>query len=107
MKKLFVILLLACGLSASAQTKKQRPCMPSEGYWVVESNVKTPKESTVYFYTSNHDMIYKESISGKRINIKRKKTVLHLNAVLMQSLTAWNNKQPFKDEEARLVKAGF
>src|SRR3712207_2690807 len=97
MKKIFFLLSMLAALSSFSQEKKQRPCMPDAGYWVVESNVKTPKESVVYFYTRGNDLIYKETISGKRINIKRKKTVRSLNAVLMQSLTAWEqNRLPLQ-----------
>ena len=81
--------------------------MPSEGYWVVETNINTPRESIVYFYTSNQEMIYKEAVSGKRINIKRKKTVNRLNAVLMQSITARNNRQPLKEGQGLLVQSGL
>ncbi len=94
MKKTFLLLLLFSTMAASAQTKKQP--MPAEGFWVIENNVKSPKESTVFFYNQDQTLIYKESISGKKLNVNRKKIVRRLNNALTQSLIAWNKEQVFR-----------
>lgn len=94
MKKTFLLLLLFSTLATSAQDKK--PAMPSEGFWVIENNVKTPKQSTVFFYNQDQTLIYKETISGKRLNVNRKKVVRRLNNALTQSLIAWNKEQVFR-----------
>ena len=78
--------------------------MPSEGYWVVESNINTPKEAVIYFYTPGQELIHRQTVSGKRVNIKKKKTVEQLNAVLHQSLTAWNNSRQIKEGELLTTK---
>ncbi len=86
MKKVLLLLLVLIAVTASAQNKKQKSYMPSEGFWVVESNVKTPKQSTIYFYNNAKVLIYKESLTGRRINIGHKRTVQKLNDVLIQSM---------------------
>ena len=101
MKKIFLLLLLVTALQAYSQKKEG---MPSEGFWVIENHVNAPKASTVYFYTSSHVLIYKETINGKRLNVNRKKTVRQLNSVLMQSLLAWNRDQVLR-QDLQLVRA--
>jgi hypothetical protein len=96
MKKIFCFLLLALCISFYADAQK-RPVMPAEGYWVVETNIAQPKRSTVYFYTNDHMMFYKEEVSGKKINIKRKKIALKLNRVFQEALIAWNRGQVVKE----------
>ena len=68
--------------------------MPADGYWVIENNVKTPRQSVLYCYTNDHILVYKESISGKKLNVNRPKIVRQLNAALNQALIAWKNNQP-------------
>ena len=85
-------MVLLSGMVASAQQEK-RPCMSDEGYWVIEGNRKTPKVCLVNFYTNNGILVYKEAVTGRRINIRRKKTVLQLNEALARSIAAFHNKQ--------------
>lgn len=59
-----------------------------KGYWVVESNKKTPKDATVYFYTNDHQMVYKEEVKGRKLKLNRNKTLLHLKAVLEEAITS-------------------
>jgi hypothetical protein len=87
-----LVLLFAFTTPALAQSKK--PCMPPDGYWVIESNVKTPKQSVVYCYNNDNILVYKEQITGRKLNVNRPKIVRQLNAALNQALVAWKNNQP-------------
>jgi hypothetical protein len=69
----------------------KKSCMPGEGYWVVESNIKTPKTATVWFYTPENILVDKKSFEGKKLKVTKPKTVKQLNAVLHQCIIAWNN----------------
>jgi hypothetical protein len=102
MKKILFLLMVMVSFSAQGQKRKQA-YMPEEGYWVVESNTSSLKKSTVYFYTSDDILIYKENVEGKKINIRKKKTVFQLNQVLRQSIIAWNREQVVR-ENNMLVK---
>ena len=92
MKKTLTFLFFILSLAAAAQ-KKSKPCMPADGFWVVESNVNDPRSSTVYFYSSSQVLVNQQEIQGKRVNIKRRKTAEKLNALLHQSLIAWRKKE--------------
>jgi hypothetical protein len=87
-KILTLALCLLCLTEGQAQAKKS--CMPREGYWVVESNVKTPKTATVWFYTPENILVYKQNFEGKKLKVTRAKTVKQLNAMLHECIVAWN-----------------
>jgi hypothetical protein len=88
-KYLTLALMLVFLHEGRAQGRKQT-CMPGEGYWVVESNVKTPRTATVWFYTPENILVFKQNFEGRKLKVKRPKTVRQLNAVLHQSIVAWN-----------------
>jgi hypothetical protein len=85
----FVFLLLQSA-KGFAQDRK-RPGMPEEGYWVIESNIKSPRQCTVYCYTNEHLLIYKEGFTGKKLNPAHPRVVRRMNALLHQAVLAWRN----------------
>ena len=103
MNKIFIWLMLLSGLTVSGQTVINEEQAPI-GFWVIENNIKTPRQSTVFFYNNDNILVYKETISGKRLNVKRKKVVRQLNGVLHQSLLAWHKEQVLR-QDLRLVQS--
>lgn len=85
---------LLLGTAAAQQTPDP------QGYWVVENNIKTPKESVIYFYTPDHQLMYKESFSGKKIRTSQPRVVKKLNAALQEVSLSWN-----KSKEQNALKA--
>jgi hypothetical protein len=76
----------------------------SSPYWVVVNNVKTPKASVVYFYNTDHQVMYKETIEGKRMNINRKKIHNRLNEALAEVATAWNKDWQKRENQYIVAK---
>jgi len=102
-----IIIITGADSSYSKCTKQKAKILhASEGFWVVESNVKTPKQSTIYFYNNAKVLIYKESLTGRRINIGHKRTVQKLNDVLIQSIAASQKEQMVKSN-TKLVRNKF
>ncbi|WP_138989794.1 hypothetical protein [Larkinella sp. C7] len=60
---------------------------PRQGFWVVESQPK--QNCIVFFYNDDNQLIYKENLAKKRLNLKQAKTRESLNAVLEQALQQW------------------
>lgn len=81
MKLLISTLIAMLSLTASAQEKKDTANFAN---WVVESNVKTPKNSIVKFYNANQELVYQEAVNGKKIKIERAKVREGLNQILKQ-----------------------
>jgi hypothetical protein len=59
-----------------------------KGFWVIESNVKTPRSSVVHFYNNNNKLISTVSVEGKRLNPERRKTLKNLKKALEQVVDA-------------------
>ena len=78
---------------AVAQQKRPVPGVSDNGYWVVESNVKTPKTNIIHFYTNNNELVYRETLEGVRLNTNRKKVRIKLQQVLEISLIAWQQNK--------------
>jgi hypothetical protein len=88
-------MLIAFSMNCAAQEEKifTPKWISPNGYWVVESNIKTPLNSIIYFYNNDNQVIYKEKLVGIRINIKKRKTLMGLRKILEASVAAWNTKQ--------------
>lgn len=113
MKKQLVIivctLILSCMSAAAFSQWKEshyRPDLPKwisdKGYWVVESNLKTPKSAIIYFYNNSNTLIYKEQVEGVKLDLDRRRVLKRLKNVLEQAVTAWE-KQPVVKENQMLV----
>jgi hypothetical protein len=111
MKIYLRILVIASLLGLVAFASKAQESLPGEistkpgwvsekGYWVVVSNVKTPKNAIVYFYNNDDVLIYQEKIEGVRLNLKKDATKMKLKKVLETAVWAWNAKQPVKESQS-------
>jgi len=105
---LFVtIFIMANAQENSAENAPTRPAwLPENGYWVVESNLKTPKHAIVYFYADDDTMIYKEELNAVKLNLKKEKTKMKLKKLLESALWAWEAKKPI-NETAKIVNFSF
>ena len=111
MKKAFTCLAIVTiiGLfsftSNAQQSKSAVPKWVSEkGYWVVENNINDPFNHIIRFYNNDDVLIYKETLSGVRLNTDKKKVKMKLKKVLETSALAWDqNKIP--EQEKHYVSA--
>ena len=94
------IAILLFAASTNAQTKEDRaPWASEKGYWVVESNARTPLQHSIRFYTNDNVLVYSENVEGIRMHPDRKKVKMKLKEVLEQSVSAWEqNKTETKDK---------
>ena len=106
-KHLFVTLILGVLVQATVLAQAGTPVSPEwvsdKGYWVVESNIHSPKQHIVYFYNNDGVLVYKEKIEGIRINPNKKTIRLQLKQVLEISVLAWEKKQQLKENEALVM----
>jgi len=59
-----------------------------KGYWIIESNIKTPDTSIIHFYNNNNIEVYSEKLQGITLNLKKRKTLMRLKKALETSLLA-------------------
>jgi hypothetical protein len=91
-------------ISSFAQSEKQETprWVSDKGYWVVENNVKDPFNHIIRFYTNGDVMIYKETLTGVRLNTNRTKVKMKLKKVLETSAIAWEQKKVSEEEKQYL-----
>ena len=92
MKKIKKALLLFATLFATLNTQSQVPekenltkpprWCSDKGFWVVQSNVKTPDQSLVRFYTVDGKIVYAERVNGVVLDCTKRKTLMKLKRVL-------------------------
>jgi hypothetical protein len=91
--------------SFAQQSKTAVPKWVSEkGYWVVENNINDPFHHIIRFYNNDDVLIYKETLSGVRLNTDKKKVKMKLKSVLETSAMAWDLKR-VPEEEKQYVSA--
>jgi hypothetical protein len=104
--------LLMLGTIAVAQeeptaTTPTAPRWVSEkGYWVVESNVNSPKQCTIRFYNNEHVLVYSEKVEGVVLKLEKTKVKMHLKKVLESSVIAWEAKRKASENEGWVINAG-
>jgi len=84
------------------ETEDQRTpkWISDKGYWVIESNIKTPQSSVIHFYNTDNTKIYSEKVEGVKLNIKKRKTLMQLKKALDESLMAWGkSKLPYENQQ--------
>jgi hypothetical protein len=95
---IFIILFFSLLSMAQAQAASKTPkWLSGKGIWVIESNIKTPKNATIYFYNNNRELIYKEVVTNKKINTERVSVRKKLESVLVQAVTAWEKEKTVKE----------
>ena len=110
MKKIISIaaVVAMCFISLTSFSQSQAPRWVSDkGYWVIESTITSPLEHVVRFYNNDDILLYKESLSGVRLDPKKRKVKMKLKKVLESSITAWQKKkvsEENKDYVAALLK---
>jgi len=108
-KHLFVTLLLGLLVQATLFAQNKSRTIPEwvsqKGWWVVESNIHTPKKHIVYFYNNDGVLVYKENIEGLRINPTKKATRMLLKQVLESAVLTWDKEHQLKENEALVVNS--
>lgn len=84
-------LFAAVALLAASVTFAQEPPPNTEsGFWVIESNVKSPKVQMVKFYNKKMELLYQEAITHRRLKIEKAKIRKALDTALHRVLVSNN-----------------
>lgn len=75
-----------------------------KGYWVVESNINSPRDHIIRFYNTENVLVYKETLAGIKMNAERIKVKMKLKKILESSVVAWEKRKQ-GSEEMSLVKS--
>lgn len=88
-----------------AQNKPRRvPEYASQkGWWMIESNIHSPKQHIVYFYNNEGVMVYKEKLTGVRLNPEKRRIKMQLKQVLETTVVAWEKEGMVKEDRSLVV----
>jgi hypothetical protein len=108
-----ILVLLFLSVSNSGFAQEEEQSMPQrtprwiseKGYWVVESNVKTPFHSIIHFYNNDNVLVYREKVDGVKINLNRTRTKMRLKKILDQSIVAWEKNRVVREDEQWVARA--
>lgn len=101
---LFALIIgLLMHVAALAQDRRTPSWVSDKGWWVVESNIHTPKRHIVYFYNNDGVLVYKEKIEGLRLNPAKQAIKIQLKQVLETSVLTWEKEHRPKENEALVV----
>lgn len=107
---LLATFVICCSVTASAQeetvTLKTPRFVSEKGYWVIESNIKKPKEVVVYFYNLENDLVYKEDLKNVNLNINRTRVKMRLKRALEQAI-ATHERGELAAKDDKIVAAIF
>ena len=82
-KWIFIAILAFFSTSSLAQDEK--PAIPKwhsdKGYWVIEGNINTPLEHTIRFFNNENVLLYRENLSGVKLNPARRAVKMKLKKV--------------------------
>ncbi len=92
MKKIVFALLTAYSIPA-AYSQDSPPAI-SQGNWVVESNINTPKSQVIKFYNSKSELIYEELVNGRKIRYQQGRIKKALNKTLEIALRNERKMEP-------------
>ena len=108
----FVVALALCSVCTVCYCQEEQnhiPAIPKwisdKGYWIIESNIKTPQNSIIHFYNNENALVYREKIEGVIINLEKRKVLMNLKKVLEQSVTAWEKGHVMKENVMLLTVA--
>ncbi|MGC4103178.1 hypothetical protein [Ferruginibacter sp.] len=104
--------ILSCSFAMAQEETtgvQPRPAkwLSDKGYWVIESNVKTPKSSVVHFYNPANQLLSSVKVEGKKLNPARRKTLKNLKKALEEAADANTlANTPAKQEELVAILNG-
>ena len=106
---LFILLASSSYTFGQEEAEPVRQRIPKwiseKGYWVVESNVKTPFNSIIHFYNNDNVVVYREKVDGVKINLHKNRTKMRLKKVLEQSIVAYESTNVIKENQQWVAKA--
>ena len=95
----------AFGQKENRNSSANNPSWVSDkGFWVIETNVKTPKRSVVHFYNNDRQLIYSEKVEGRKLKVKRKRTLVQLKNALDKVIYAWEKNGEVQEQALLAVK---
>ena len=103
MLALFIVAATASYAQEPEEATPKPKWVSDKGFWIIESNLKTPETAVIHFYNNEKVLVYSEKVEGVQLNIKKRKTLMSLKKALDESLVAYETTKLSK-QNVDLVK---
>jgi hypothetical protein len=83
------------------------PWASDKGYWVVQNNIQDPLNQVVRFYTNENVLIHTESLSGVKLNTRKRRMKMKLKKALEAAVSLYDqHRQPamIRDYVVKILK---
>jgi hypothetical protein len=91
--------LLSFYTFAQDETSTTARWVSDKGYWVIENNIKDPLQHTIWFYNNDNVLLYKELLTGVKLNPHKRKIKMKLKKVLESAVTAWEKNKNVEENK--------
>lgn len=99
----FVLIAIAMQQTAAQEARSALPKWVSEkGYWVVRSNINDRYSHSIWFYNNNNILVYRETVTGTRLNPNKRKVRMKLKRLLESAVLAAEKKSAFPEDQGLL-----
>ena len=78
--------LILCASYGQRDSSITAPWASDKGYWVVEGNIHTPLDHIIRFYNNANDLVYTETLSGVKLDIRKRRVKMKLKKALETAL---------------------
>jgi hypothetical protein len=98
-------LLIQTAVFAQDNKRVSPEWVSDKGWWMVEGNIHSPRQHTVYFYNNDGVLVYKEKLESIRLKPYKRATQMRLKKVLETSVQAWEQQHQTKENESLVVNS--
>jgi hypothetical protein len=110
MKTKWIITAIIGLLMQTAVFGQNKPIVSPEwvsekGWWMVESNIHSPKQHIVYFYNNDGVLVYKEKIEGMRLNPEKRSIKMRLKKALETAIVTWEQQHQINENESLVLNS--
>lgn len=100
LNSLLVLFLVISALTNDVKAQRNARWVAENGFWEVITYKNDPSTCTVQFYNLHSKLIYEEKLTGKSIDLHKKRICRILNRTLHKALLASvDQKIPLQDKQ--------
>jgi hypothetical protein len=100
----WILIAILGFLSTTCLAQQEKPLIPNwhsdKGYWVIEDNINTPLEHTIWFFNNDKVLLYKENLRGVKLNPAKRSVKMKLKKVLENAVHNWETKKVAEENKS-------
>ena len=99
----FSLLLASIILHAQEEKPVAAKWVSKKGYWVIENNINDPLNHIIRFYNNDNTLLYKEKLSGVKLNPNKRSVKMKLKKVLEANIESWQQQRETEENKSYVM----